>query len=98
MPRVVARAKRGEVSSHGNVVYLIDDVHVVQYSMSGGLPVNLTTQYLKVLPNADRFTTDRPVVLTQGTDVVTGDAMAVDGKKQTLQLSGSVKGTYETNH
>lgn len=98
VPRVQAVSDHGKVSPDGKIVYLIDDVRVTQDSLSGGLPIDLTTQYLKVVPDADQLSTDRPVVLRQGTSVVTGNTMAADGKERTLQLSGRVKGLYETHH
>lgn len=98
VPRVQAVSDHGKVSPDGKIVYLIDDVRVTQDSLSGGMPVTLTTQYLKVLPDADQLSTDRPVVLKQGASVVTGNSMAADGKERTLELSGRVKGLYETHH
>jgi lipopolysaccharide export system protein LptC len=98
VPRIQAESSHGKVSPDGKIVYLIDDVHVTQDSLSGGLPIDLTTQYLKVVPDADQLSTDRPVVLRQGTSVVTGNAMAADGKERTLELSGRVKGLYESHH
>lgn len=98
VPQVQAESRHGKVSPDGKIVYLIDDVHVTQDSLSGGPPIEFTTQYLKVLPDADQLSTDRPVVLRQGTSVVTGNTMAADGKERTLQLSGRVKGLYESHH
>lgn len=97
VPRARAQSERGEVSPNGEIVYLIDNVHVTQDSQSGAPPMELTTQYLKVLPDADRMSTDQPVTLSQGSNVMHGNAMEADGKARTLQLQGRVKGVYETH-
>lgn len=98
VPRVTARSSHGLVSANGETVTLLDGVQVIQESQSDGAPLVLTTEYLKILPNTDRLSTDKPVILHQASSVVTGNSMAADGKARTLQLSGRVKGIYETHH
>jgi len=97
IPRVAARASRGQVSANGEVVYLLGGVSMPEAGRPGQAPLELTTEYLKIMPNADRLTTDKPVILKQGASLLTGNAMVADGKERTLQLSGRVKGIYETH-
>jgi lipopolysaccharide export system protein LptC len=98
VPRMTARSSHGLVSANGETVTLLDEVQVTQDSETGAPPMELTTEYLKVMPNADRLSTDKPVILQQGSSVLTGNSMAADGKARTLQLSGRVKGIYEIHH
>jgi lipopolysaccharide export system protein LptC len=98
VPRVEARSNHGLVSAKGDIVYLLDGVKVTQASLAEGLPIMLTTEYLEVRPNSDRLSTDKPVILQQGTSVLRGNSMVADGKAKTLQLSGRVKGIYEIAH
>jgi lipopolysaccharide export system protein LptC len=94
--RVSARSSRGLVSADGEIVYLFGGVHMTEDNAAGGAPIELATQFLKVMPNADRLSTDKPVTLTQGTSVLTANSMSADGKKRTMDLRGQVKGIYET--
>ncbi len=94
---VAARASRGQVSANGEVVYLLGGVLMTEAGRPGQAPLELTTEYLKIMPNADRLTTDKPVILKQGASILTGNAMVADGKERTLQLAGGVKGIYETH-
>jgi len=95
--RVAARSSHGEVSADGEIVYLLGSVHVAEDGLGGQLPIELTTQYLKILPNEDRLSTDRPVTLRQGDSMVTANSMMANGKERTMQLNGRVKGIYETH-
>jgi lipopolysaccharide export system protein LptC len=95
VPWVEASAERGKVSSKGEIVYLIDNVHMRQESRTGGLPIEVSTQYLEVMPNEDRVATDRPVVVRQGTSRLSGNAMQADGRARTFGMDGRVKGYYE---
>jgi len=93
--RVEAVAKRGKVSPDGKIVYLYDDVNMHQQARAGGLPIEMRTDYLKVLTDEDRMSSNRPVVVTQGGSRLSGNAMQADGKARTFRMEGRVKGIYE---
>jgi lipopolysaccharide export system protein LptC len=97
VPRVAARSSHGAVSADGEIVYLLGDVHMTEAGQGDQMPIELTTQYLKIMPNADLLSTDKPVTLIQGASVVTANSMLANGKERTMQLSGRVKGIYETH-
>jgi lipopolysaccharide export system protein LptC len=98
VPRVTAQSRHGLISPKGEIVYLYDEVRMSEDGMAGGQPIEMTTEYLKIMPNDDRLSTEKPVILHQGSSVLTGNAMAADGKARTLQLTGRVKGIYEIRH
>jgi len=99
VPRVDVQAKRGKVSPDGKIVYLYDDVYLKQQAMTAeGLPIEMRTDYLKVLTDDERMSSDHPVVVTQGASRMNGHAMQADGKARTFVMEGRVKGIYETKH
>lgn len=96
--RVVARSLHGLVSSKGDNIQLHGDVRMIQERLAGGSPLELTTEYLWVMPEIDLIRTDRPVILKEGTSQLSGGTMVADGRKRTLELRGRVKGIYENRH
>lgn len=97
MARVVVRSLRGLVSPEGENVYFLGDVRMMQEREAGRSPMELTTEYLRVIPDIDLIRTDKPVVLREGRSELRGGAMVADGRQRTLELKGRVKGVYE-NH
>lgn len=93
--RVVVRALRGLVSPDGENVDFIGGVRMMQERAAGRTPMELTTEHLRVVPDRDLISTDRPVVLKEGGSEVRGQAMVADGRQRTLELQGRVKGVYE---
>ena len=95
MARVVVRSLRGLVSPDGEDVYFLGDVRMLQERPNGGTPLELTTEYLRVIPDIDLIRTNKPVLLKDGRGELRGGAMVADGKRRTLELTGRVKGVYE---
>jgi lipopolysaccharide export system protein LptC len=98
LARVVARSLQGLVSAQGDNVYLFGDVRMIQERQVGGPLLELATEYLWVQPESDLIRTDKPVVLKEGTSVLSGESMVADGRQRTLELKGRVKGIYENSH
>lgn len=97
MARVVVRSLRGLVSPEGESVYFLGDVRMLQERLDGGSPMELTTEYLRVIPDLNLIRTEKPVRLKDGHGELRGGAMVADGKRRTLVMTGRVKGVYE-NH
>ena len=56
----------------------------------------MRTQYLRVVPDTEVATTDRPVTITEGPkSVVHAVGMVYDKKKRTIQLLNRVRAHYE---
>lgn len=94
-PVLHGQAARGLVSSDGENIYLIDDVRFRQGPGASQAPFELTTKYLRIVPDADLIRTDKPVTLRQERSVVTAMGMVADGKQRTLLLKGRVNGIYD---
>lgn len=96
--RVVVRALRGLVSSEGEDVHFLGDVRMIRETEGGGAPLELTSEYLRVIPDRDLIRTDKPVLIRDGRAEMRGVGMVADGRKRTLEMTGRVKGTYENRH
>lgn len=95
VPRMEAHSDRGTISPNGDIIYLFNDVRMRQDSLSGDLPIEVSANYLKVMPNQDRVSSNRPVTITQGSSKLSADALKADGKARTFEMDGRVKGVYE---
>lgn len=95
MARVVVRSLRGLVSPEGESVYFLGDVRMLHERLHDGAPMELASEYLRVIPDQDLIRTDKPVTLSDGRNRLYGTAMVADGRQGTLVLKGRVKGIYE---
>lgn len=94
-PRITARSSRGLISPNGQDVYFLGSVVIEQEAASRQEAATLTTEFLHVVPDANLMRTDKPVVMHQGSSVVTAGGMKADGNRHTLELVGGVRGLYE---
>lgn len=95
-PYTQIESQEGLVSSDGEVVQFIGNVKVVRQPIDGRPEMTLRTQYLKVTPDTEIATTDRPVVITEGPkSVVHAVGMIYDKKNRTIQLLNKVRAHYE---
>jgi lipopolysaccharide export system protein LptC len=95
MATVVVRSLRGLVSPDGKDVHFLGDVRMLQEGQDGRPPLELSSEYLRVIPDLDQIRTNKPVRLKEAGSELRGDAMVADGKQRTLELTGRVKGIYE---
>ncbi len=93
-PPLRAEAARGFVSTHGEHVYLLDQVRLARAATPGNPELVLTTEYLQITPEAQRMQTHRPVEVRQGASSVRADRMLLDGGTRSLELKGNVRGMY----
>lgn len=96
--RVVVRSLRGLVTGDGENVYFLGDVRMLREQRGNGAPLELSSEYLRVIPDSNVIRTDKPVLIKNGRAEVRGGAMRADGDKKTLVLTGRVKGIYENRH
>ena len=64
-PYMQIEGQRGVVSGNGENVEFMDNVKVVRQAFEGKGEMTLATEYIKIYPNKNMATTDRPVVITQ---------------------------------
>ncbi len=96
--RTKVRAKRGLVTADGENIYFLGDARLEHDGAQGRPPLLVTTEYLRVVPEANLIRTEKPVTLREGNSVLTAAGMEADGDRKTLVLAGRVKGIYEKSH
>jgi len=86
----------GNVSSDGEEVEVLGNVLVLREAFGEKGVMTIETDVLKILPNQEYATTDRPVVIKQapGT-VVHATGMIYEQKQQTVTLLHKVRAHYE---
>ena len=94
---VVATAKRALSNGDGSEVQLFDNAVVTraaERSPGGkGTPqMQFRGDFLDVFTNAERVSSNQPVILTRGMDRFTADAMDYDNATQVANLRGRVRG------
>lgn len=95
-PRIEARSQRGLVLEKGENVYFIGDARITRTVPGDPLPVQMESEYFRVLPRADRVRTEKPVVVRQGKSRQTSArGMEADGKARTVVFMGPVRSVYE---
>ncbi len=95
-PPVSIRARRALVTPTGDHIYFLDDVHMVRAASSGRGPLELTTSFLQVTPDARRMQTDRGVTVRQAGSSIQAGAMLAEGEDPIIRFSGKVRSHYET--
>lgn len=94
-PRVEARARTARVENAAERLHLNGDVVVTRAAFAGQPEMRMTTEYLLVLPDEDRYRTDRPVQLTRGRSSIRANSMDFDNIARTLVMSGMVHSVIE---
>jgi len=95
-PYTQIESQEGLVSSDGEIVQFIGNVRVVRQATAAKDEMTMRTQYLKVMPDTEIATTDRPVIITEGPkSVVHAVGMVYDKKQRTIQLLNRVRAHYE---
>ena len=91
---IVTSAMTGKVSSHGDEVFLYDDVKVARLPELEKDMLTFTTQYLHVLPDQDKADTNYPVTVVTAYDTIDATGMTLDNKLQTAHLLTNVRATH----
>jgi len=94
-PRVEASARRARVENAAERLHLHEDVVVTRAAFNGQPQMRLTTEYLLVLPEEDRYRTDRPVQMSRGRSSIRADSMDFDNIARTLVMNGAVRSVIE---
>lgn len=95
-PPLHVSARRGEISSKGDQVFLYDDVKVVREASAKQSEMTFTSSYLHVIPDSDLADTDRPVTIVDDSNVVHGIGMKLNNKTGIIQLLAQVRSQHET--
>jgi lipopolysaccharide export system protein LptC len=95
-PYTKLEGETGSVSSDGEQVEVFGNVLVMREAFAGKGEMTVETDYLKILPNEEYATTDRPVVIKQapGT-VIYATGLIYEKQQQTVTLLHKVRAHYE---
>jgi lipopolysaccharide export system protein LptC len=84
----------GKVSSHGDEVFLYDDVKVMRLPDLERDMLTFRTEYLHIIPDKDQADTDYPVTIVTQRDTISAVGMTLDNKLQTAHLLSSIHATH----
>ena len=94
-PPVYTFARRGEVSSKGDEVFLRDEVKLVRAPSDTQSGMTVTTAYLHVVPDRDWADTDLPITLMDAHNTINAVGMQFDNKARMVKLLAQVRSQYE---
>jgi len=93
-PDVLMAAKRGEISSKGEIVILRDDVSVDRKASGSLSALALRSQYLRVQPERDLADTDQAVTIYNKRNTVRAIGLEMDNNANTLKLLSHVRSEH----
>jgi len=93
-PPVIISSITGKVSSHGDEVFLYDNVTVNRLPDFEKDKLDFSTEYLHVLPDKDQADTDHPVTIVTARDTINAIGMTLDNKLQIAHLLSNVRATH----
>jgi len=94
--KIFAKALKGQTHGDNEVITLIGDVRIHQpKSKSVPHPLKIMTERLTVFLRQQRATTDSPVTVIHGSQMVTALGMTLDLDTQVLHLHNNVVGRYD---
>ena len=91
-----ATANRALTNADGSEVQLIGNALVVREAVTGQKAVprlEFKGEFLHAFMKTEQIRSDKPVVLSRGSDRFVADSMEYDNIKQVIDLRGRVKGT-----
>ncbi|HSY26896.1 MAG TPA: LPS export ABC transporter periplasmic protein LptC [Burkholderiaceae bacterium] len=90
-PSMTMRAQRGFANSDASDVQMFDDVQIDRPVSKFAPHFHLTSEYVEFFPDEDIMRTDKPVVITQGTTVLTGEDMYANNATLMFALGRNVR-------
>lgn len=92
-PRTEAVAKLAHMENGGERIRLSGDVVLTRASPHGQPPLRVSTEMLLALPDLDRYSTDRPVLVDRGRDSIQAHGMELDNITQRAEFMSDVVDT-----
>jgi len=89
-------AQTGTISSHGDDIYLYDEVKVMRLDNTEKDEKVFDTDYLHIIPDKDQVETDHPVTMTSARDTIHGVGMTLDNKLRYISFLSDVHATHDT--
>jgi lipopolysaccharide export system protein LptC len=92
-PRVQAVAQLAHVENDGERIRLSGNVVLTRASPPGEPPLRVSTEMLLALPDLDRYSTDRPVLVDHGADSIQAHGMELDNITRRVEFLADVVDT-----
>lgn len=93
-PAIHIIARRGNVSSKGDEIFLHNDVEVLREASAQQEELTLHTEYLHIIPDKDLANTDRAVTIADAHNTVHATGLEMDNKARTLKLLSKVRSEH----
>jgi lipopolysaccharide export system protein LptC len=93
-PQLEAQARHGRVDDGGASIYLEDDVRLTREAVGEQPPLKVTTEFLLVLPDYDRYKTDRDIQLERGASTERAHGMDLDNVARTVVFQSDVHALF----
>jgi lipopolysaccharide export system protein LptC len=97
-PRLDVTADHATLTGDREHVYLEGHAKVVRAATDGPKPegpIVVTSEYLDVMPNADRVVTDRPVTITDPRGSVNATGLELDNKTKMIKFKSHLSGQLQ---
>lgn len=95
-PSTKLEGERGEMSDDGKLIELFGRVMMTREAFAEKGQMTLETDYLKLEPNEDFFSTPKPVIIRQApSTVIHAIGMEYDKKQETTTLLSRVRAHYD---
>lgn len=90
-PDINMTARKGNLSSKGDVVELSEEVEIVRAASKSRGELSIRTDYVKVVPDAETAETTHAVEVEEDKNHLSAVGMELDNRAQTLKLLSRVK-------
>jgi len=94
-PRITVTADRGAVSENGEEVFLYDNVLLVRDGSKERPEARMRTEFLHLVRGKSVVNSDREVVITEDSRMLSGRGMEYHNDTQELFLNERVRGRYD---
>jgi lipopolysaccharide export system protein LptC len=97
-PRLDVTADRATLTGDREHAFLEGHAKVVRAAEEGAKPdgpMTVTSEYLDVMPKADRVATDRPVTITDPRGSVNATGLELDNKAKTVKFKSHLSGSLQ---
>lgn len=93
-PAIHAVAKRASISGKGDAVSLQDNVEVIRDASDQQDKLTMRTEYLRIIPEQNLASTDRPVTVVDAHNIVHATGMELDNNTRILKLLSQVRSEH----
>ncbi len=90
----LASANRALANGDGSEVQLFGDAQVLRPAEGNEAAVEFRSEFLHAFRNVERISSDRPVVVTQGSSVIHAEGMEYDNLARVVELRGHSTATF----